>query len=153
MVARWHGAGLLDAGFALAAETRHRRKRCSSRTGRATTTSPTGRRTGKRIVYTSYRNDAIELWLLELATGSTQALVANGAVNLDAALVARRRKVAYVSTAYEGRFHVFVVPGARRQRVGDAVRITEEHDSGLPRYYYSSTTNTSPRPGRPTGTS
>ncbi len=44
-----------------------------------------------------------------------------------------------MSTAFHGRFHVFVVPvaNANGSPSGEAVRITEEHDSGLPRYYYS----------------
>jgi len=92
---------------------------------------------GKRILYTSYRNDALELWVLELASGRTQALMANGAANLDARWSPDGSKVAYVSTAFHGRFHVFVVPVANGTPAGEAVRITEEHDSGLPRYYYS----------------
>jgi len=94
---------------------------------------------GKRILYTSYRNDALELWVLELATGRTQALVANGAANLDARWSPDGSKVAFVSTAFHGRFHVFVVPvaNANGSPSGEPVRITEEHDSGLPRYYYS----------------
>ncbi|MET0621246.1 MAG: hypothetical protein ABW056_13255, partial [Thermoanaerobaculia bacterium] len=94
---------------------------------------------GKRILYTSYRNDALELWVLELATGRKQALVANGAANLDARWSPDGSKVAYVSTAFQGRFHVFVLPvtNANGSPAGEAVRVTEEHDSGLPRYYYS----------------
>ena len=41
------------------------------------------------------------------------------------------KQIAFVSTQYEGRFHIFVW-------TRDSVhRITEDHDSGLPRYYYS----------------
>ena len=92
---------------------------------------------GKRILYTSYRNDALELWLLDLATGTTRALVANGAANLDARWSPDGTRIAYVSTAFEGRFHVFVLPVAEGKASGQPVRVTEEHDSGLPRYYYS----------------
>src|SRR5262245_48119121 len=38
---------------------------------------------GRRILYTSYRNDALELRVLDLETGTDAALVSNGAVNLD----------------------------------------------------------------------
>ena len=65
---------------------------------------------GKQILYTSYRNDALELWVLDLADGSARALVANGAVNLDARWSPDGSRIAYVSTAFEGRFHVFVLP-------------------------------------------
>ena len=92
---------------------------------------------GRRILYTSYRNDALELWVLELASGQTRALVANGAVNLDARWSPDGTKVAYVSTAFQGRFHVFVLPVANGSASGEALRITEDKDSGLSRYYYS----------------
>ena len=92
---------------------------------------------GKRILYTSYRNDALELWVLDLTDGSTRALVANGAVNLDARWSPDGSRVAFVSTAFHGRWHVFVVDVRDGAAAGEPVRITEERDSGLPRYYYS----------------
>ncbi len=92
---------------------------------------------GKQILYTSYRNDALELWVLDLSDGSARALVANGAVNLDARWSPDGSRIAYVSTAFQGRFHVFVLPVAAGRAAGDATRITEDVDSKLPRYYYS----------------
>ena len=67
---------------------------------------------------------------------ATHPLVANGAVNLDGRWSPDGRRVAFVSTAYEGRCHVFVAGRARRRRATEPVRLTEDHDSGLPRYYY-----------------
>jgi len=92
---------------------------------------------GRRILYTSYRNDALELRVLDLPSGSSQPLVSNGAVNLDARWSPDGTRVAYVSTAYKGRFHVFVLDMQNGAATADPVRITEDHDSGLPRYYYS----------------
>ncbi len=92
---------------------------------------------GKWILYTSYRNDALELWVLELSTGATRALVANGAANLDARWSPDGAKVAFVSTAFQGRLHVFLIGVADGRAAGEPLRITEERDSGLPRYYYS----------------
>ena len=92
---------------------------------------------GRFILYTSYRNDALELWLLDLHDGTSHALVANGAVNLDARWSPNGSRVAYVSTAFKGRWNVFVLGVADGKPAGDAVRITEDRDSGLPRYYYS----------------
>jgi TolB protein len=92
---------------------------------------------GKQILYTSYRNEALELWLLDLATGATRALVANGAANLDARWSPDGSRIAFVSTAFQGRFHVFVLAVAGGKASGEPVRVTEERDSGLPRYYYS----------------
>ena len=45
-------------------------------------------------------------------------------------------RLAFVSTAYEGRFHVFLLALGEGETAGP-VRLTEDHDSGLPRYYYS----------------
>jgi TolB protein len=92
---------------------------------------------GRSILYTSYRNDALELWVLDLPTGHSTALVANGAVNLDARWSPDGSRIAYVSTAFHGRWHVFVLSVAVGKATGESVRITEEHDSQLPRYYYS----------------
>ena len=70
--------------------------------------------------------------------GRTRALVANGAVNLDARWSPDGSRIAYVSTAFEGRWHVFVLGGRGREgRPASPSGITEDKDSGLPRYYYS----------------
>jgi Tol biopolymer transport system component len=88
---------------------------------------------GRRIVYASHRDDALSLWLLDLASGHRTPLVADGHVNLDPRWSPDGTRIAFVSTAHEGRWHVFlVVPDG-----GAPLRITEDHASGLPRYYYS----------------
>lgn len=92
---------------------------------------------GRRILYTSYRNDALELWVLDLRDGSSRALVANGAANLDARWSPDGSRIAYVSTAFAGRFHVFVLAVSEGAPAGEPVRVTEDKESGLPRYYYS----------------
>ncbi len=91
---------------------------------------------GRRVVYASYRDDAIELRLLDLANGQSEPLVANGAVNIEPRWSPDGTRIAYTSSAYEGRWHVFVVPlGGATSRV-EPLRITEDRDGGLPRYYY-----------------
>jgi len=97
---------------------------------------PDWSRDGRYVVYATYRNDAIELWLLDLASSATRAIVANGAVNVDPRWSPDESQLAFVSTSYEGRWHVFVAP-ARDGEISAPVRVTEDHDSGLPRYYYS----------------
>jgi len=92
---------------------------------------------GRQILYTSYRNDALELWVLDLHDGAARPLVANGAVNLDARWSPDGTRIAWVSTAYRGRWHVFVQSVAGGRAAGEPVRVTEDRDSGLPRYYYS----------------
>ncbi len=88
---------------------------------------------GRLVVYSSYHGGTLDLRLLDPASGDTRPLVANGAVNLDARWSPDGRRIAFVSTAHQGRWHVFVVESAG----GTPVRLTEDRESGLPRYYYS----------------
>jgi TolB protein len=99
---------------------------------------------GTRVVFASYRNDQVELRVLDLATLADTALVADGAVNVEPRWSPDGGRIAYVSTAYEGRFHVWLLsvgsPTANGQRATAAavpVRLTPDTDSHLPRYYYS----------------
>ena len=91
---------------------------------------------GRTVVYSSYHHDAIELWLLELATGTTTQLTQGGAVNVEPRWSPDGSRIAFVSTAFNGRFHLFV---SARGANGFAApeRITGETRSTLPRYYYS----------------
>ena len=91
---------------------------------------------GERLVYASYRNDAVELRLLELRTGKTQPLISNLAVNVEPRWSPDGKQVAYVSTAYQGRWHIFVATPGQDGQLPSSVQITEDHASGLPRYYY-----------------
>src|SRR6185503_16911816 len=96
---------------------------------------------GRFIVYASYRDDAVDLFLHEVATGASRPLLQNGAVNVEPRFSPDGRSVAFVSTAYEGRFHVFTLglpePGGSDEKEAAPVRVGDDHDSGLPRYYYS----------------
>ena len=91
---------------------------------------------GRYVVYASYRNDAIELRLLDLSNEETRPLVADGAVNLEPRWAPDGSRLAFVSSAYEGRWHIFVAPISAEGKLGAAERVTEDRDSGLPRYYY-----------------
>jgi len=89
---------------------------------------------GRRVVYVSYDGRESELRLLDLGTGTSRFLVRNGAVNVDPRWAPDGGRIAYVSTAFEGRFHVFIVEPDDSASV--PVRITEDRAGGLPRYYY-----------------
>jgi Tol biopolymer transport system component len=91
---------------------------------------------GRFLAYSSYHDDTVELRALELASGRSSSLVANGAVNVEPRWSPDGRRLAFVSTAFEGRFHVFLLD-APEGRPGEPKRLTEDRDSGLPRYYYS----------------
>ena len=92
---------------------------------------------GRFVAYASYRADAIELRLLEVATGTTRPITANGAVNVEPRWSPDGRRIAFVSTLDQGRFHVHVVDLGADGDPGGIVELTGDNDSGLSRYYYS----------------
>jgi TolB protein len=94
---------------------------------------------GRYIAFTSYDGTSYDLKLVEVATGDVRVLLANSAVNLEPRWSPDGSRLAYVSTAYEGRWHVFVANVRRESapKLDTPTRITEDKDSGLPRYYYS----------------
>lgn len=91
---------------------------------------------GRFLAYASYRDDALELRRLELASGTSVALTRGGAVNLDPRWSPDGGRLAFVSTRHAGRFHVYLLE-LTEGVAGEPVRLTEERDSGLARYYYS----------------
>ena len=91
---------------------------------------------GRWVIYTSYRGDAEELWLLDVATGVSHRLTSTGAVNVEPRWSRDGTQVAWVSTMYRGRWHIFVAP-FDHDSLGLARRVTTDRDSHLPRYYYS----------------
>ena len=91
---------------------------------------------GQWIIYSSYRNDAIELWALDLANGATHPLLQNGAVNVEPRFSPDGSRVVFVSSAFAGHFHLFVGNFSGGNLAG-VESLTQEHSSNLPRYYYS----------------
>ncbi len=91
---------------------------------------------GRYVAYAAYSGRTVDLRLLDLASGASTALVTNGGVNVEPRWAPDGRRLAFVSTAYEGRFHVFVADVADG-RAAAPTRVTEDRDSKLPRYYYS----------------
>ena len=117
------------------------RHRLGSRETRALTdgpgydSQPAWSPSGRQIAYASYRDDQVELRLLDLETGRTSVLLRTGAVNLEPRFSPDGARLAWVSTSHEGRFHVFVADFDGSQ-LKKPVRVSEDRDSGLPRYYY-----------------
>jgi Tol biopolymer transport system component len=91
---------------------------------------------GRWAIYSSYRDDAMELWILDLSSGATHALTHNGAVNVEPRFSPDGKRIVFTSTAYHKRFHVFVADIAAGE-LSHLRRLTGERKSGLPRYYYS----------------
>ncbi len=91
---------------------------------------------GRWVIYTSYRGDALELWVLDLEAGATHALTQNGAVNVEPRFSPDGKHIVFVSTLYQRRFHIFTAD-FNAGTLGAPRRLTGEHRSSLPRYYYS----------------
>ena len=64
---------------------------------------------GKTVVFARYAHDAIELELLDLASGNVTALTTNRAVNVEPRWSPDGARIAFVSSVYNGRWHVFVL--------------------------------------------
>ena len=95
---------------------------------------------GRTVVFARYAHDAIELQLLDLASGAVTPLTTNGAVNLEPRWSPDGARIAFVSAAYNGRWHIFVLSPAGRDvgaQHAAPLRITEDSGSKLPRYYYN----------------
>ena len=89
---------------------------------------------GRTIVFARYAHDAIELARLDLTSGIVTPLTANGAVNVEPRWSPDGTRIAFVSSVYNRRWHIFVLsPGGAK----DPLRLTDDSDSHLPRYYYS----------------
>ncbi len=91
---------------------------------------------GRWVIYCSYRDDAVELWVLDLASGAAQQLTRTGAVNTEPRFSPDGKRVVFTSTQYHKRFHVFTAD-FRDGKLDNVQRLTGEHQSALPRYYYS----------------
>ncbi|MGH9508821.1 MAG: CehA/McbA family metallohydrolase [Terriglobales bacterium] len=88
------------------------------------------------VVYAKYDGKAIELWLLSLESGQTRPITRGGHVNVEPRWSPDGGRIAYVSTAFNGRFHIFVMEMANGEP-GTSTRLTGETRTDLPpRYYY-----------------
>ncbi|MDB4912265.1 MAG: hypothetical protein JWO39_3088 [Gemmatimonadetes bacterium] len=91
---------------------------------------------GRWVAFDRYDGNSVELELLELATGKVAPLTSNHAVNLEPRWSPNGSRLAFVSTSFEGRWHVYTMD-VRDGRGAAPQRITTDRDSKLPRYYYS----------------
>jgi TolB protein len=97
---------------------------------------PDWSRDGRWIVYASYDKDAIELHALDLQSGQSKQLTSGGNVNVEPRFSPDGKRIAFVSTAYNGRFHIFAGDFSDGT-LSNVQRLTGETRSSLPRYYYS----------------
>jgi TolB protein len=90
---------------------------------------------GKHIAFVRYRDDALELAQVDVASGEVTALTSNKAVNVEPRWSPDGQRLAWVSTAGTGHFHVFVAAADPQGLSGHAV--WPERRSVVARYYYS----------------
>ena len=91
---------------------------------------------GHWIVFAKYVNDRVELWVLDVNTKAAHALTNNGAVNVEPRFSPGGDRIAFISTLFNGRFHIFA-GRFENGELKDVQRLTGENRSSLPRYYYS----------------
>ena len=91
---------------------------------------------GRWVVYAAYYKDALELHALDLQSGKSRQLTSGGNVNLEPRFSPDGKRIAFVSTAYNGRFHIFAGDFSDGT-LSNVQRLTGETRSSLPRYYYS----------------
>ncbi|MGE0588823.1 MAG: hypothetical protein AB7O48_09630, partial [Cyclobacteriaceae bacterium] len=89
---------------------------------------------GNEVIFTRYTGDALELQLLDLATGKTKSLTTSGQVNLDPRFAPDGKTIAYVTTQNTGHFRIWI--GNIQNGVLNAKPLSPERKSN-PRYYYS----------------
>ncbi len=91
---------------------------------------------GRSVVYSAYDGRGVELRLLDLASGESRALTSDGAINVEPRFSPDGKRLLFVSTSFNRRFHIFV-GDLQYGRLANVRRITGENRSPLPRYYYS----------------
>jgi dipeptidyl aminopeptidase/acylaminoacyl peptidase len=89
---------------------------------------------GRRIAFVRYRDDALELAVLDVASREVRALTRNKAVNVEPHWSPDGRRIAWVSTFGTGHFHIFVGDWSAAGLSGHAV--WPERKSSIARYYY-----------------
>src|SRR5213594_2728706 len=81
---------------------------------------------GRFIAYASYRDDAVELRILDARTGETRPITANGAVNVEPRFSPDDRRLLFVSTVYNRRFHIHSIALDEKGNPGEIARRSEE---------------------------
>jgi Tol biopolymer transport system component len=90
---------------------------------------------GNSIIFARYLDDAVELQLLDIASGKVTGLTEGGAVNVEPSWSPDGSRIAWVSTQSNGRFRVYTGRIENGKLSGEP--ILPERRSAMPRYYYS----------------
>ncbi len=92
-----------------------------------------------KVVFSRYHNDALELYVLDLASKKVNQLTHNQAVNLDARWSPDGQRLAWISTAATGRFKLFTgeVQGEPGKEILQGNMLLADRIEPRDRYYYS----------------
>ncbi len=90
---------------------------------------------GSQIVFTRYNGNALELNLLDLATGKVNPLTIDGHVNLEPRFGPDGNQIVYVSTKNTGHFRIWI--GEIKKGSLQSKSLNNERITKIPRYYYS----------------
>ena len=91
---------------------------------------------GRWIIYAKYDHSAVELWAIDPQSKQAHTLTHDGSVNVEPRFSPDGTRIAFVSTSFNGRFHIFTGRFSDGT-LNDVQRLTAENRSSLPRYYYS----------------
>jgi hypothetical protein len=91
---------------------------------------------GRSVVFARYDGAAIELWRLDLSSGSEQRLTSGGAVNVEPRISPDGSRLAWVSTQGTGHLNLFVAE-LSEAGLGNPRLLLGERRSAVDRYYYS----------------
>lgn len=90
---------------------------------------------GNSIIFARYHADAVELHLLDIASGQVTRLTDGAAVNVEPRWSPDGSRIAWVSTASDGRFRIHTGRIEAGKLSGEP--LVAERRSTMPRYYYS----------------
>jgi hypothetical protein len=91
---------------------------------------------GQSVVFSRYDGRAFELGRLDLASGRTKALTANGGVNVEPRLSPDGKQIVWVSTAGSGHFNLKIADITTAGLANERNLVTPR-ESKIDRYYYS----------------
>ncbi len=106
---------------------------------------------GRWVVYASYARDAVELWALNLDTRQYAATHSRRRCQCGATFSPDGKRIAFVSTSFNGHFHIFAGRFPRRRTDERPTPDRREPQRPASLLLQRSSIMKSARPGRPTG--